>query len=139
MRTIQFRGKRIDNNKWVFGDLITNNGKPFIVNGVAESNEEYIALENWQPVHPKTVGQFIDLTEKKGKEIYEGDIVECRFMFHGKPSKTMFLSKIIYNQHIACYQISYLNNDNIFVHDDIGFRYELKIIGNIHDNKELLK
>lgn len=84
------------------------------------------------------VMQSTNLLDKNGKEIYEGDIVRAAFMHHGKASDQKFNAVIIYNEHIGQYQISY-NSVGGFASDEIYFKYEVEIIGNLAENAELMQ
>lgn len=134
MREILFRGKRIDNGEWVFGrqlanDVIVPIGQPleFEINtGFIRSDLKCYAVD------PSTVGQYTGLTDKNGKKIFEGDY--CRVTRH----------------FILCYgSITFIkgsfwfdefNTDSILELSKLEINnFEIEIIGNIHDNPELLE
>ncbi len=129
MRQIKFRVWCTNKNEWET-DMCTITPDGFLYDPVKKqsmSRETHI-LE-----------QFTGLKDESNNEIWEGDIVETRMNHHGKPLIHMFHSIIRYNENVGCWQIFYKNIENKFVYDNIGFRYFLKVIGNIHENKDLLK
>lgn len=116
MREIIFRGKRIDNGEWVEGNLFVSDtdGRAYILSGTR------IVTIEWE-VDPSTVGQYIDLEDKNGKQIFEGDILSLRA---GRPHVVRF-------------------KNGAFILEDsaipMSFAIKFEIIGNVHDNPELLK
>ena len=81
-RKILFRGKRIDNGEWSFGDLLhSNTGKTYIVELVDDDSGRIIRVCHIE-VDPTTVGEFTGLTDKNGTKIFEGDIVD--YFSHSK-------------------------------------------------------
>lgn len=87
----------------------------------------------------QTIMQFTGLLDKKGKEIWEGDIVEAILNIHGKETDLKFKAKIFYNSNIGSFQISYKNIDDHFVNDEIWGRYFLEVIGNVYESPDLLR
>ncbi len=128
MREILFRGKRVDNGEWMEGDLIQRRYKTYIhpkANSFRVSETGLSKLIVLREVYPETVGQYTGLTDKNGKKIFEGDIIRSN-------------SERGY--------IEYYPNDCAFdVVDDHGFYWlisemsNIEVIGNIHDNPELLE
>ncbi len=138
-RIIKFRGKRIDNGEWVYGEQYT----PRLFDSKRGYSGEYAPCifcdEGGVPVIPESIGQFTGLHDKNGKEIYEGDI----FTVNGKYPKL-----IEYRQEYAgfCMANTYDLEDRPYIepwqriHLDWWTDYKrgIMLIGNIHDNPELL-
>lgn len=124
MREILFRGKRTDNGEWVYGDLSQHkNGKKFIKCGNATQSYEVI---------PETIGQYTGLTDKNGKKIFEGDIIKTNKF--SEPNK-QYIVKFDFQLGAFIGQDKY----NMYFVTFDGDSDQFEIIGNIHDNPELLK
>ena len=125
MREILFRGKRTDNGEWETGSLV-------IIRDGCSDKEAFIAdkMTGYHtPVIPETVGQYTGLTDKKGKKIFEGDIVTGYFN-HEKIVGYVFYGG---NAHF------FIQRDGIY---GIGLDNSdcwLEVISNIHDKPELLE
>lgn len=122
-RAIKFRGKCIDettdNGKWIVGSLLQDDNGIFMIVCFADHHEQ------WYRVDPDTLGQFTGLFDRAGKEIYEGDIM-CE-------SGTGIFVEVKYEAPEFCYK------DNDFGYKFLNHPENFKVIGNIHDNLELLK
>ena len=118
-----YRGKRVDTGEWVEGSLI---GNDVIVGKIVEFEEDYFCTEFWYKVDPETVGQFTGMTDKKGKKLFEGDVYsmgEKNILYVVIFDKSQFIGKQVGNRSLA--GLEYWKSD-------------IEIIGNIHDNPELL-
>lgn len=159
-RIIKFRGKRIDNGEWVYGSLLIatkcNKGHYYIcpetnvvsVNMDDETGKIIDAGLNfgcWYEVDPSTVGQFTGLPDKNGKEIYEGNVVARRAVtvweeFVDKDGKKWSKSTNRKKEEIGL--IKYSDKTAEFESGNcavwLGRYDDIEVIGNIHDNPELL-
>ena len=131
MREILFRGKQTDNGEWIEGAY-----SPFHLNfGEREEKPHIIIISDdedidglWCEVIPETVGQYTGLTDKNGKRIFEGDIVSL-------VKHDGLIYKVVY---VPCrYELVNSKGVNCFVLD-IYKSENIEVIGNIHDNPELL-
>lgn len=123
MREILFRGKRKLGNEWIEGSLHTEK---------FTDDEEFLCCEVCQcDVYPETVGQYTGLTDKNGKRIFEGDIVKNEYE---KGHYQYF--KIFYCNRTYMWQGENKYGMLSKVYQMLG---TLEVIGNIHDNPELLE
>lgn len=132
MREILFRGKRVDNGKWAFGNLIKNTDCSFIAEPVEYSNIGYcgecgVPFPECFEVIPETVGQFTGLTDKNGSKVFEGDI--CKTC-----GKNYLVIWDEYCWNLKDFYQSYYDYPTMAFSES-----EIQVIGNIHDNPDLLK
>lgn len=121
-REILFRGKRKYNGVWVEGYLIPQdwNTKYFIGNIRSMDLDEII---------PKTCGQYTGLKDKNGTKIFEGDILR------GK-GKNVY--EVVYSENIAGFVTRGTGVLSVPCMNHGTMKY-YEIIGNIHENPELLE
>lgn len=138
MREILFRGKRIDNGEWVEGGICDYDSgvSIFVVNHYDGTLYEppYTDLDEIDVI-PETVEQYTGLTDKNGKKIFEGDIVKF-YEHYDNCSVYCDIGYIVYRDENA--KFLYYTPDSI-----VGYSIDstciLEVIGNIHDNPELLE
>ena len=126
VREIKFRGRRV-NGAWIYGDLITGLNHEYYIRHIIKSgNSKHAEITM---VDRKTIGQFTGLKNKNGKEICEGDCINS-------------------------YQNDYMPTE-VYWDDDLGqwsttnyhstlslcdsMQKDVKILGNKHENPELIK
>ena len=125
IRNTLFRGKRKDTGEWIEGYFFKIWDRTFILCGMTNG------IPGMVEVVPETVSQFICLTDRYEKKIFEGDIVNIITGINGYKS----------TYHSTIQEVKYIADSGIavfrpFDNSDI---VEIEVIGNIYDNEELLE
>lgn len=124
MREIKFRGKRLDNGEWVVGSYIEAENRD---RSIAHQIIPYKAGLVVREVDPATVGQYTGLKDKNGREIYEEDILL---------DESGVYAVVYYSMGTFCvdfgegFELQYFTD---------GIHEICEVVGNIHDDPELLK
>ena len=116
MREITFRGKRKDNGEWVYGDLYHDWSRLYTKPDIKIANNM-----GKFPVIPETVGQYIGLKDKNGRRIFEGDILSLQTR----------------RPYVVRFEDGTFSLENTAI--PVRFANKFDVIGNIHDNPELLE
>ena len=140
MRKIKFKAKDQYNGDWIYGYPLQD----------SDIRDRWYIMHNYSDgiiIDAKTISQFTGLTDKNGKEIYEGDIL----LSQGQNKKFIQVVEF-HNTDKTCgrgwvginhVQIELINGEEIKNKISDRFSYfsfpcSCEIIGNIHDNPELL-
>lgn len=124
MREIKFRGKRLDNGEWVIGSYIEAENRDL---SIAHQIVPYESGEAVREVDPVTVGQYTGLKDKNGREIYEEDILF---------DESGVYAVVCYSMGTFC--VDFGEGFDLQYFTD-GIHEICDVVGNIHDNPELLK
>lgn len=123
MREIEFRGK-ISDGRWVYGDLLNYKAGQKTI--ICEADESMVA--------PETIGQYIGRKDNKGNKIFEGDIIECKMIFES--GSLPHAGEVVFHNRFGAFATKNLGGITLLHNHLLN---TLEIIGNIHDNPELLR
>ena len=152
MREILFRGKRIDNGEWVQGFYMHHsNVAHYIIDiqyGGYEDIDGGFFVPRWYAVNPNTIGEYTGLTDKNGKRIFEGDVLEYNDGYDYFKGEVVFEAGSFGMGTYETIGIPNSRCDNYISLWDLFWGqkatdeleiYYCEVIGNIHNNSELLK
>lgn len=139
MREILFRGKRLRDGKWLEGYYVKILN-PFAEDGKPERHFIFDGTPFNQEINPKTLGQYTGLNDKNGKKVFEGDVLSIEFHSNGslfEPSHTWHENaEVIWAQNHFGWYAKFANEElSLWEYDDSK---TIEVIGNIHDNPEML-
>ena len=129
MREILFRGKQVDNGKWAVGSLSTEYYKECGCVMVSPTSDECFKVD------PETVGQYTGLTDKNGIKIFEGDILE------GDLEANLDLGAK-WRSVVVMGKFGWMADDPTGSEPTPLDEFDIiegEVIGNIHDNPDLLE
>lgn len=156
MREIIFRGKRMDNGEWVYGwpfadtadcslkkvgkCVCPHDGSEYFIVEWVDDFHEYEERE----VIPDTVGQYTGLNDKNGQRIFEGDILHIAKIADAlggyyRPPLDYHVNVVVKWDLCAWMWETLCDDKRYITFPDAWCLYECEIIGNAHDNPELLK
>lgn len=137
MREIKFRAVRLDTVEWIYGDLHLHSPFPHIHSTRGDKAK----------IDTNTIGQFTGLRDKNGKEVYEGDILRGDEYPFNSDGVDNYFAEIVWADNVCgFYRITRkkpnstvrgISHGNFSELDDEDIK-SFEVIGNIHDNPELL-
>ena len=130
MKEAKYRGKRVDNDEWVYGYLIydldwNDNYVPFI----DWKDDSYLSGIGEEAVKENTIGSYVGIKDISGKEIYEGDIVKIA----GK-----IVAEIAWSEEYLAYILITTEVKDAFENLGDYLDYSIEVIGNVVDTPNLL-
>lgn len=148
MREIIFRGKSKNDGEWICGGAVHQTDcygdevdTWFIIDGT-----ETFDYDIGEPIRviPETIGQYTGLTDKNGTKIFEGDIVRVITVDDNKERRAIVGFDRFFDENTECeyigFYIYFLGAKTTATQlDDEQAKESLEVIGNIHDNPELMK
>ncbi|MBF2569776.1 hypothetical protein IA939_10125 [Listeria welshimeri] len=145
MREIEFRGKRIDNGEWVYGNLMQfEDSGTFIFaderKGASTLTYAHFIINNMHAIDERTIDQYTGVKDKNGKKIFGGDIVAfSEDDFHVFNSQVEYFSEDGYPAFDIKVPSDYYFDSNVFSEVSMSGLHEIEVIGNIHENPELME
>jgi len=126
MREIVFRGKNVFTNEWYYGYLMNKPKHGLCIEFVDENDVQTNVV-----VDPNTIGQYTGMIDKNGQRIFEDDIVMKRTYNGKKPMRVVFS--------FGCFHCGFGGGSSTATHPYTLDDKQIEVIGNIHDNPDLLQ
>jgi len=148
MREIKFRGKSVESGEWIYGDLIK--GKHYYISTKDDFHYAVVSIDGHMStfvniVIPESVGEYTGLHDKNGKEIYEGDICK-RIRIVSDEYPEQYMPRVPAHPKTREWEVVDIRKITLSPECRLGSELitcrdclDLEIIGNVHENTELLE
>ena len=134
MREYLFRAKLIKNGEWAYGNLRVMPDNTYIIT----PNETVVG--EYGKVNSETVGQYIGLTDKNGRKIFEGDIVHILGNEYVEEWKNIdYYATIVFIDGGYCAIDGTIEDYGLIRYNLSRMDFDVEVVGNIYDNPELLE
>ena len=145
MREILFRGKSLDTGEWVYGWYCRQSfGRLPLKCAIITREDAENGYIHPTEVYPDTVGQFTDLNDTNGRRVFEGDILriaktsDSLGTYYYPPAQ--YPANVVVKWDLCAWMWEVIGKDKYYLSfPEAWCHYECEIIGNIHDNPELMK
>lgn len=125
---VRMDGSPVDSN-WVYGGILPGEGDRSIIYQTEPEIDKF-------PVYSDTVGQYTGLKDKNGTRIFEGDVLIYEYDSEYDPDEKYF---VIWDNDEAAFRVRCYDKGEYICCESIAPYHHFEVIGNIHDNPELLK
>ncbi|EJH0236472.1 hypothetical protein NCF98_001523 [Listeria monocytogenes] len=131
MREIEFRGKRIDNGEWVYGNLVQfEDSATFIFpderKGASTLTYAHFIINNIHAIDEKTVGQYTERQDINNNKIFEKDIATCQFFDKKITGLIEFIEYM--------WAVNDRKNQRLYQLNEVS---NIEVVGNVEENPEL--